>query len=155
MTLQPRERRTARMSAAARASGARRQRGRGFTLPEVLAVIALLAVAMLIGALAIGRAKTAADEMACQDNMRAIHSALQVYWTKNQDPVTHEHYYPPDQAAFEEFLQDRAYFTEEPRCALDEAGAYHYQYSYDPGVDPGPEGITITCPVPDSGHGSS
>lgn len=152
MSLRRDRRRAAGMAALGTGGG---PRGRlGFTLPEVLAVLALLAVTMLIGALAIGRAKAAADEMACQDNMRAIHSALHAYWAKNVDPVTDEHSYPADQAAFEAFLQDPAYFTEEPRCPLDEDGVHHYQYAYDPSVDPGPEGITITCPVPDSGHGS-
>ncbi len=51
-------------------------------------------------------------------------------------------------------MQDPAYFTEEPRCPLDDEDAYHYQYLYDAAANPGPEGITITCPVPDSGHGS-
>jgi type II secretory pathway pseudopilin PulG len=123
-------------------------------MPELLVVILLLGVVMLVAALSIGRAKASADEMACKDNMSAIHSALQVYWAKNADPVTHERSYPATQAEFETFLQTRAYFTEEPRCPLDEGASYHYLYSYDPAVDPGPEGITITCPVPDSDHGS-
>jgi len=117
-------------------------------------VILLAAVLMLVATLSVYRGKAAADELACQDNMRAIHSALQIYWTKNRDPVSQEHVYPADQAAFEAFLQDPTYFVEEPRCPLDENGEHHYQYSYDPSTDPGPEGVVITCPVADSGHGS-
>jgi prepilin-type N-terminal cleavage/methylation domain-containing protein len=120
----------------------------GFTLPELLAVILLVAVLLLVAILSVYRGKAAADQLACQDNMRAIHSALQIYWTKNSRT------YPADQAAFEQFLEDRAYYMEEPRCPLDENREHHYLYSYDPAADPGPEGITITCPVPDSGHGS-
>jgi type II secretory pathway pseudopilin PulG len=120
----------------------------GWTFPELLTVVLLIAVVMGIAALSVYRGKAAASELACQDNMGAIHSALQIYWTKNGRT------YPPDQAAFELFLCDRTYFTEEPRCPLDDAGNYHYQYSYNPAVDPGPEGIVITCPVSHSGHGS-
>jgi prepilin-type N-terminal cleavage/methylation domain-containing protein len=128
---------------------------RGWTLAELLAVILLAAVLMLIATLSVYRGKAAADELACQDNMRAIHSALEIYWTKHKDSVTGEHIYPANQAAFEQFLQDRAYFSDgEPRCPLDDDREYHYHYSYDPVTNPGPEGITITCPVPDSGHGS-
>lgn len=126
----------------------------GWTLPELLGVILVAAVLMLIATLSVYRGKAAADELACQDNIRAIHSALQIYWTKNRDPVTEERTYPVDQTAFEQFLQDPAYFPEELHCPLDNDGAYHYQYSYDAAVNPGPEGITITCPVPNSGHGS-
>jgi len=129
------------------------QRRRGWTLPELLAVILLAAVIMLVATLSVYRGKAAADELACQDNMRAIHSALQIYWTKHRDSVTGEHIYPVDQAAFEQFLRDPAYFSEEPRCPLDRDSALHYQYAQDAG-DPGPEGITITCPVADSDHGS-
>jgi len=127
----------------------------GWTFVELLAVIVLAAVLMLIATLSVYRGKAAADQLACEDNMRAIHSALEIYWTKHKDSVTGEHIYPANQAAFEQFLQDRAYFSDgEPRCPLDDDGEYHYQYSYDPVTNPGPEGITITCPVPASGHGS-
>jgi type II secretory pathway pseudopilin PulG len=126
----------------------------GWTLPELLGVILLAAVLLLIGTLSVYRGKATADELACQDNMQAIHSALNIYWTKNRDTVTQEHTYPVDQAAFEQFLQDPAYFTEELRCPVDDDGTYHYQYSYDAATNPGPEGIAISCPVPYSGHGS-
>jgi len=124
------------------------QRLAGWTVPELLAVILVLAVVVLIGALSVGRGKATADELACQDNMRAIHSALQIYWTKNNRS------YPADQAGFEQFVQDPQYFPQEPRCPLSEDGSQHYQYQYDPATDPGPEGITITCPMAESGHGS-
>ena len=123
-------------------------RSRGMTLLELIAVVFLVAVVILIALLSVGRGKATADELACQDHMRAIHSALEIYWTKN------DRTYPADQAAFEQFLQDRAYFSEEPRCPLDEDGARHYLYTYDPATDSGPEGITLTCPEPGSGHGS-
>ena len=123
-------------------------RCRGLTFPELIAVVLLVAVVILIALLSVGRGKATADELACQDNMRAIHSAIEIYWTKN------DRTYPADQAAFEQFLQDPAYFTQEPRCPLDEDWATHYLYTYDPAIDPGPEGITLTCPESGSGHGS-
>ena len=83
------------------------RRRSGWTLPELLAVILLAAVVLLIATLSIYRGKEAADELACQDNMRAIHSAVEIYWTKNRDSVTNEHIYPVDQAAFELFIGDR------------------------------------------------
>lgn len=126
----------------------------GLTFPELLGVIILAGVLLLVATLSVYHGKAAADELACQDNMRAIHSALQIYWTKHRDPATQEHTYPADQAAFEQFLQDKAYFPVEPRCPQDEEQSCHYQYSYDPTSDPGPEGITITCPMAYSGHGS-
>jgi type II secretory pathway pseudopilin PulG len=129
-------------------------RRRGWTFIEILAVILLAAVFMLIATLSIYRGKAAADELGCQDNMRAIKSGLEIYWTKHKDPVTGTHYYPANQAAFEEFLRDQSYFPNMPHCPLDEDRAYTYQYSYNPATNPGPEGITITCPVPNSGHGS-
>lgn len=136
-----------------RTTSYRRRGARGWTLPELLAVILLAAVLMLIATLSVYRGKAAADELACQDKMRAIKSGLDIYWMKHKDPVTGQHYYPASQTEFDQFLQDRAYFPEEPRCPLDDAGSYHYQYSLDP-LNPVPEGITVTCPVPDSGHGS-
>lgn len=120
---------------------------RGWTLFELVVVILLVAVGILIATVSVYRGKAAADELACQDNMRAIHYSLEIYFTKNHRT------YPADQAAFEAFVQDRAYFTEELRCPLDEEQSGHYQYSYD-ATNPGPEGITITCPITDSGHGS-
>jgi len=120
---------------------------RGWTLFELVVVILLVAVGILIATVSVYRGKAAADELACQDNMRAIHSALGIYFTKN-----HRNY-PADQAAFEAFLQDRAYFTEELRCPRDATRSLHYQYSRS-ATNPGPEGITITCPVAGSGHGS-
>jgi len=123
-------------------------RCRGVTFLELIAVVLLVSVVILIALFSVGRGKATADELACQDNMRAIHSALEIYWTKN------DRTYPADQAAFEQFLQDPAYFTEEPRCPLDEDRATHYLYTYDPATDSGPEGITLTCPMPGSGHGS-
>jgi type II secretory pathway pseudopilin PulG len=106
----------------------------------------IIAVAVLIGALSVYRGKAAADQLACQDNMRAIHSALQVYYIKNNRT------YPANQAAFDQFVQSQsgAYFGgKEPRCPLDSAGMYHYRYSYNAATGV----ITITCPVPNSGHG--
>ena len=123
-------------------------RCRGVTFLELIAVVLLVSVVILIALFSVGRGKATADELACQDNMRAIHSALEIYWTKN------DRTYPADQAAFEQFLRDPAYFTEEPRCPLDEDRATHYLYTYDPATDSGPEGITLTCPMPGSGHGS-
>ena len=123
-------------------------RHRGWTFTELVVVILLVGVVILIGVLSRGRGKATGDELACRDNMRAIHSALQIYWTKNGRT------YPADQAAFEQFLADPTYFPEEPRCPSDESGESHYLYHYDPAVEPGPEGITISCPVPDSSHGS-
>ena len=130
-----------------------RGRRRGWTFIELLVVLGLLAVALLIAGLSVYRGKSAADQLTCQDNMRAIGSALEVYYVKNNRT------YPADQAAFEAFLQSRTYFgassaasavADELRCPLDDNHAYHYQYSRNPttGV------ITITCPVPDSGHGT-
>ncbi len=125
----------------------------GWTFTELLAVILLAAVFMFIATLSIYRSKATADELACQDKMRAIKSGLDIYWMKHKDSVTGQHYYPADQTAFEQFLQDKVYFSEEPRCPSDDAESYHYQYSLNPS-NPGPEGVTITCPVPNSGHGS-
>jgi len=127
---------------------ANRKSRRGWTFPELVAVILVAAVLIMIGALSVGRGKATADELACQDNMRAIHSALQIYWTRNSRT------YPANQAAFEQFLADRSYFPQEPRCPLDDRAQYHYRYSYDPAANPGPEGIVISCPVPNSRHGS-
>lgn len=121
---------------------------RGVTLAELMAVIVLAAALLLIGLLSVYRGRQAAKMLACQDNMEAIHAALEIYWTKNN------RMYPPDQTAFEQFLQDRVYFPEELRCPLDEDGTYHYSYSYDPSANPGPEGVTLSCPVPGSEHGS-
>ena len=121
---------------------------RGVTLAELMAVIVLAAALLVIGLLSVHRGRQTAKTLACQDNMEAIHAALEIYWTKN------DRMYPPDQTAFEQFLQDRMYFAEELRCPLDEDGSYHYSYSYDPSANPGPEGVTLSCPVPGSGHGS-
>ena len=139
---------------AAQVSSLRHCKRRGFSLIELMAVIVVAAALILIGALSVYRGMVTSQELTCKDNMRAIHSALQIYWEKNRDPVTQEHIYPRDQAAFEQFLGDGAYFPHELRCPRDRDNAYHYQYSYNPSTKPGPEGIVITCPVAESGHGS-
>jgi type II secretory pathway pseudopilin PulG len=118
------------------------------TFAELIAVIALAAALLLVGLLSVYRGRQTAKALACQDNMEAIHAALEIYWTKN------DRTYPADQAAFEQFLQDRVYFPEELRCPLDDDGTHPYSYSYDPVTNPGPEGVTISCSVPGSGHGS-
>ena len=126
---------------------------RGWTFVELMVVLVLVAVALLIGTLSVYRGKSAAEQLTCQDNMRAIRSALDVYYVKNNRTL------PADQAAFEAFLQSRTYFStssttsavaDELRCPLDENHAYHYQYSRNPTTDV----IIITCPVPGSGHGA-
>jgi len=118
------------------------------TLPELMAVIALVAVLLLIGLLSVHRGRQAAKKLACQDNMEAIHAALEIYWTKN------DRTYPADQTVFEQFLEDRVYFPEELRCPLDDDGTHPYGYSYHPLTNPGPEGVTISCSMPASEHGS-
>jgi len=126
---------------------------RGWTFIELMVVLVLVAVTLLIAGLSVYRGKSAADHLTCQDNMKAIRSALEIYYVKNNRT------YPADQAAFEAFLQDRAYFgassaasatADELRCPLDESRSYHYLYSRNPTTGT----ITLTCPVPDSGHGS-
>ncbi len=132
---------------------ARRLCSRGWTFIELMVVLVLVAVTLLIAGLSVYRGKSAADQLTCQDHMRAIRSALEIYYVKNNRT------YPADQAAFEAFLQDRAYFgassaasatADELRCPLDENRSYHYLYSRN--LTTGT--ITITCPVPGSGHGS-
>lgn len=139
------------MKSGTRFGDCRGRQRRGWTFVELMAVVMVAAVVLLIAALSVYRGKATADQLACQDNMRAIRSALEIYWTKNNRT------YPADQSAFEEFLQEKSgsssmgvYFQEEPRCPLDDAKAYHYTYNYDPAAGT----ITITCPVPGSGHGS-
>jgi len=126
---------------------------RGWTFVELMVVLLLVAVALLVAGISVYRGKSAAEQVTCQDNMRAICSALEVYYVKNHRT------YPTDQATFESFLSDRAYFGassaassagDELRCPLDDNRAYHYAYVYNPATGV----ITITCPVPGSGHGS-
>jgi len=122
---------------------------RGWTFVELLAVIGLAAVVVLIGSLSIYRGKAMSEELACQDDMRAIHSALQIYWAKNGRT------YPADQAAFEEFLRSPVYFPDgELHCPQDGDRTYHYQYHRVSSTNPVPGDITITCPTPGSGHGT-
>lgn len=64
---------------------------RGWTFIELMAVLALIGIAALIGSLSVYRGKVLSQQLACQDNMRAIQSALQIYWTKNNRT------YPPNQ----------------------------------------------------------
>jgi type II secretory pathway pseudopilin PulG len=124
---------------------------------EVVVVVVVAAVLFLIATLSVYRGKAAADQLTCEDNMQAMRSALEIYWTKHRDPVTQAHTYPADQAAFEAFLQEKrgsssegVYFPEEPLCPVDDEKQYHYQYSYNAATGV----ITIECPVPGSGHGS-
>ncbi len=123
--------------------------GSGWTLVELLAVIVLVAVVLLIGGLSVYRGQRMSEQLTCQDNMRAIHSALQIYWEKNART------YPPTQAAFDQFLAGPAYFPDgEPRCPQDTARALHYTYAYTPHPYPVPGDVVLTCPVQWSGHGS-
>jgi type II secretory pathway pseudopilin PulG len=118
-------------------------------LIELIAVMALLGIAALIGILSVYRGKALSEGLACQDSMHAIHSALQIYWTKNGRT------YPADQTAFEEFLASPVYFNNgEPRCPADADRSRHYQYRYTPNPNPVPSDIVITCPVAGSGHGA-
>ncbi len=125
------------------------KRARGWTLIELLVVILLAAVLVLIGSLSVYRGREMSEQLTCQDNMDGIHSMLQVYWEKNGRT------YPADQAAFEQFLQNRTYFPEgEPHCPKDADETEHYQYAYTPTADPVPGDVVITCPIAGSGHGS-
>jgi prepilin-type N-terminal cleavage/methylation domain-containing protein len=122
----------------------------GWTLIELLAVIILAAVVVLIGTLSVYRGKVMSEELACQDNMRAIHSSLQIYWEKNGRT------YPANQAAFEQFLRSRSYFPDgELHCPQDAPRSLHYRYRYTPTANPVPGDVIITCPVAKSGHGSN
>jgi len=122
---------------------------RGWTFVELMAVIILVGVMLLIGGLSIYRGKAAAEQLSCQDNMRAIHSALQIYWEKNQRT------YPVGQAAFEQFLASPTYFPNgELHCPQDENRTSHYRYTYTPTAVPSPTDVKITCPTANSGHGS-
>jgi hypothetical protein len=109
----------------------------------------LVAVVVLIGSLSVYRGQALSQQLTCQDNMRAIHSALQIYWEKNART------YPPSQAAFQQFLASPVYFPEgELCCPLDTGRSRHYVYSYTPHANPVPGDVVIGCPVPESGHGS-
>ena len=122
---------------------------RGWTMAEALAVIALVAVVLLIGAVSVYAGKRAAELRQCQDQMHALQAELQNYYAQ------HSHQYPADQTAFNQFLQDRTYFPSgEPHCPWDAAKATHYTYQYNPAVNSSAEGIKILCPVPKSDHGS-
>ncbi|MFB3880474.1 MAG: hypothetical protein ACE149_04380 [Armatimonadota bacterium] len=124
-------------------------------------VMLLAAVVVLIGSLSVYRGREMSSQLACKDNMRAIHSALQIYWEKNRNQLTGERTYPVDQAKFEEFLADPAYFPDgELRCPNDDDNSFHYTYTWTrpattvPGRTPLPGEVVITCPVAGSGHGS-
>jgi type II secretory pathway pseudopilin PulG len=118
-------------------------------MAEALAVIALIAVVLLIGAVSVYAGRRAAELRTCQDQMHAIQAELQNYYARNSRQ------YPADQTAFNQFLQNRTYFSSgEPHCPWDEAKATHYTYQYNPAVNSSAEGIKILCPVPKSGHGS-
>ena len=127
-----------------------RPRRSGWTLVELLAVIILAAVVLLIGSLSVYRGKVMSEQLACQDNMQAIHSALQIYWEKNSRT------YPPSQAAFEQFLQSSTYFPDgELHCPQDANRTLHYRYSYTVKSNPVPGDVVLSCPVTGSGHGSN
>jgi len=108
-----------------------------------------VAVTLLIGTLSVYRGKSMSDQLACQDSMRALHSALQIYWEKNGRT------YPANQAAFTQFLGTPAYFPDgELRCPQDANRSLHYKYTYTVTANPVPGNVVITCPVTGSGHGS-
>jgi prepilin-type N-terminal cleavage/methylation domain-containing protein len=122
----------------------------GWTLVELLAVIILAAIVLLIGSLSVYRGKVMAEQLACQDNMRAIHSGLQIYWEKNGRT------YPPNQAAFEQFLKSATYFPNgELHCPQDANRSLHYSCSYTVKPSPVPGDVVLSCPVTGSGHGSN
>jgi type II secretory pathway pseudopilin PulG len=138
-----------------RGTAGRGQGGPGWTFVELLTVMVLVAVVVVIGGLSVYRGQRTSEQLACQANMRAIHSALQIYWEKNRDPVTNEHTYPKTQDAFDQFLASPAYFVDgELHCPQDTDRSRHYTYQYTPHTPPVPGDVVITCPVPDSGHGS-
>ena len=123
--------------------------GSGWTFVELLTVMILVAVVLLIGSLSVYRGQNMSEQLACQDNMRAIHSALQIYWEKNSRT------YPPNQSAFNQFLASPTYFVEgELHCPQDADKSRHYTYTYTPNANPVPGDVKITCPVAGSGHGS-
>ena len=60
-------------------------RARGFTLLELLVVIAIVALLMSVLLPAIGRAKQAAQEVFCANNLRQVNLAVQLYLQDHDD----------------------------------------------------------------------
>src|SRR5438876_9663583 len=64
-----------------------KRRGRGFTLVELLVVIAIIAVLIAILLPMLTKAKKAADAVACKSNMRQVMNAFMMYCTENKQNI--------------------------------------------------------------------
>ncbi|HEX3359061.1 MAG TPA: type II secretion system protein [Tepidisphaeraceae bacterium] len=59
----------------------------GFTLVELLVVIGIIALLISVLLPALGKARAAANTIACSANLRSILQAMQVYATQNRDAI--------------------------------------------------------------------
>ena len=114
---------------------------RGFTLIEVMIVVAIIAILAAILIPNVVNARAQAQTSACESNLRAIATAAELYYADNNS-------YPQQAGNVQDILGSASggtsttvYLKNIPR---DPAAASDASYAYAP-VDSG-QGYTITCP---------
>ncbi len=110
------------------------RRNGGYTITELLVVVAILGALAVLVALRYGAFASSGNAAQCLDSIRGIRTQLRTYHTRN-------HSYPAA-GDFSAFLDDTSYFTERPTCP--DGGGYALGAPDSKGVP------TVTCSV----HGS-
>ncbi len=122
---------------------ARRENERGFTLIELMIVVAIIAILAGILIPNFVNARSQAQTAACESNLRSIATALELYYADNQ-------VYPTASgAAVQPSLMTAngvAYLNNTPKDPAAQSGAATYALTTTQATGGGPASYTIVCP---------
>ncbi len=120
-----------------------RENERGFTLIELMIVVAIIAILAGILIPNFVNARSQAQSAACESNLRAIATALELYYADNQ-------IYPPASAASVQpallTVNGVAYLNNTPKDPAAQTSNATYSLTTTQASGGGPASYTVTCP---------
>ncbi|MFN2461195.1 MAG: type II secretion system protein [Candidatus Velthaea sp.] len=113
-----------------------RENERGFTLIELMIVVAIIAILAGILIPNFVNARAQAQTSACESNLRAIATAMELLYADNQN------YGPGGAVPAATQINNVDYLNNSPRDPADPTGAGAYQVT----ITGGGQGYTVSCP---------